>query len=134
MDGCEGSDRSRAADRAKAMVELNALEKSMRRLLSMVEARSTDLDGLARATEEYESKRVDAVMLVERFRGAGKSEIGFLRRRLMKLADLDAVLRVTCSGEMATTAAAIGRVRAVRGQLESMSGVEGSGEAVDCVR
>jgi hypothetical protein len=71
---------------------------------------------------------------VEQFRGAGAIEIGLLRRKLARLADLDAVLRATCSGEMAATAGAIRRVRSVRSQLDALASVESAGDTLDCVR
>jgi hypothetical protein len=125
---------STVAERARALVEMSALERSMRTLLSMIEARSTDLDGVERATEKLISRRMDLVAVVDQFRGAGPAEIAMLRRKLERLAELDAVLRAVCSGEMATTASAIRRVRSLRTQLDALATVDSPGDTLDCVR
>lgn len=126
--------RDTVADRARALVELSALERSMRTLLSMVEARATDLDGLRRAAEALETSRVDPLEVVERFRGAAPVEIAMLKRRLTRIADLDAVLRATCHSEMATTAVAIDRLRTLRVKLAALAPIESVGDALDFVR
>jgi hypothetical protein len=77
---------------------------------------------------------MDLVAVVEQFRGAGQTEIAMLRRKLERLAELDAVLRAVCSGEMAATASAIRRVRSVRTQLNALEPVESAGDTLDCVR
>jgi hypothetical protein len=128
-----------ATDRARApyqepIDELDAHERILRTLLSMIEGPVTDLDGLVRAGEFLAARRFDAERFTARFRDASAGEVALVRRRLERLADLDAVVRSTCVREMAACEAAIERVRRLRAQLDALRSIESPGEALDCVR
>jgi hypothetical protein len=122
---------STRAERAELLSGLDAFERKLLRLISMIEAPVTDLDGLARATEELSTQGFDAQKIVARFRGADATEVANVKRRLERLADLDAIARAACKSELQTTAVAMDRVRHVRTQLDTLRSVEQAGETLD---
>jgi hypothetical protein len=121
----------RAVDRAAALCELDAYERKLRTLLSMVEAPVTDMDGLAQAREAVSMHPFDAEKIVAQFRDADASEIAVVRNRLVRLADLDAVARAVCARELEKTVAKMDRLRRFRTQLDTMQTVEHAGESLD---
>ncbi len=122
---------SSAAERAAQLRELDAIERRLRTLISMIEAPVTDIDGLVRAAAELSSQELDAQKLLARFEGAGAAEVASLKRRLGRLVDLEAVARAACRGELVRTAEAMDRVRHVRTQLDTLRSVDGAGETLD---
>ncbi len=122
---------SAGADRAALLRELETFECKMRKLISMIEAPVTDLDGLARATQDLSNHAFEAERLVAQFKDAAVGEVANVKRRLARLVDLDAVARAACRSELEKTAAAMDRVRHVRTQLDTLRSVEHAGETLD---
>jgi predicted nucleotidyltransferase len=120
-----------AAERAALLRDLDAFERKLRTLISMIEGPVTDLDGLARATEALSNQAFDARTFVARFEGADAGQIADAKRRLARLVDLDAVARAACQTELGKTAAAMDRVQHVRVQLDTLRSVENAGETLD---
>jgi hypothetical protein len=120
-----------SVERAAALRDLDAFERKLRTLLSMIEAPVTDLDGLARANEALSSPPFDAERIVAQFRNADAHDVGLVRSRLVRLADLDAVARAACSRELEKTAAKMDRARRFQTQLDTMQSVEHLGETLD---
>jgi hypothetical protein len=119
------------ADRAALLRELDAFERKLRTLISMIEGPVTDLDGLARATEALSNQAFDAQTFVAHFEGADAGEVANVKLRLTRLMDLDAIARAACRSELGKTAAAMDRVQHLRTQLDTLRSVEQAGETLD---
>lgn len=119
------------SERAAALGELDAYERKLRTLLSMIESPVTDVEGLAQASEAVSKHPFDAERIVAQFRNADSAEVAVVRNRLVRLADLDAVARATCARELEKTVAKMDRLRRFRTQIESMQSAEHLGETFD---
>ena len=83
-------------ERATALSRIDAIETALKRLLAALESRNSPAQGIESALVTLEKLPFDPQSTIESFQGAPKDQMEFVKRRLERLAALDAVVRAEC--------------------------------------
>lgn len=119
-------------EREEARRELDEFETRLSALLGVVDDPRSDAEAVEHAAEAA-ARPFEAVRFVNSFAGAPEDERAEVRARLVRLADLSAMLREATARAMSRTADSLERTRALKAQIESVDTVdETSGLSLDC--
>lgn len=121
-------------ERATALSRIDAIETALKRLLAALESRNSPAHGIESALVTLEKLPFDPQSTIESFQGAPQDQMEFVKRRLERLAALDAVVRTECERMLATTTLAIERTRVLKDGLDALASESGSGDSLDCTR
>jgi hypothetical protein len=114
------------------LADLDALERSMRALLELVESPSARDESLSVALARCLELTPTDVALQARCAAVPKSERESVAVVLRRVVDLNAIVRSSIASALTTTAVLIDRARAARANLDALS-AGSSGATVDCV-
>ena len=125
---------SRISERELVLARLDAIEHGLKALLHAFESKHAPAEAIDKAMAELEALPFDAEATVRAFHGATSPETQLVNRRLMYLADLDAIVRAECQRMLATTTVAIERAQVLKARLDTLATSTDTGDSVDCVR
>jgi len=125
---------SSEAERRDIFAQLDDLERGLRAVLASLETKRAPAESVDHAISTLVSLPFDAQATIRAFREGPDKERSLVKSRLMRLADLDAVVRLECDRLLATTALAIERTRVLKNGLDGWAEVDSSGDSIDCVR
>ncbi|MBL8858663.1 MAG: hypothetical protein JNL28_09175 [Planctomycetes bacterium] len=125
---------SSPAEREAVLAQLDDIERGLRAVLASLEVKTSPSETVDRAIDSLVSLPFDAQATIDAFREGSESDLAQAKAKLMRVADLDAVVRNECERLLAATAHRLERTRVLRTGLDGLADTDSTGDSIDCIR